>query len=126
MAESFSLLGVARCGFECALANPYGLRGDADAAAVERFQRDSEALAFFAQAIFRGYAAILQRNFRGAREAQSHFIFVAADAEAGKIRLDEKGGDAAAACGGIGFGEDDIEAGASAGGGPGFGAVQDV
>src|SRR5580704_10990615 len=126
MAERFSLLGVECGGFESALAYAYRLRGDTDAAPVERFQSDAEALAFFAQAIFGWHAAILQRNFRGARKAQAHFIFVAADTEAGKIWLDEKGADAAAACGGIGLREDDVETGDAAVGDPGFGSVQDV
>ncbi len=108
------------------MADADGLRGDADAAAIERFERDAQALAFFAQAIFRRHAAILQRNFRASERAQAHFIFVAADAEAGKIGFDEEGGDAAAACCGIGLGENDVEAGDAAVGDPGFGAVQDV
>src|SRR5271156_995154 len=126
MAEGFALLGVACCGFERALGYAYGLRGDADAASIERLECDSQALAFFAEAILYWHAAILQRDLRGAREAQTHFIFVAADAEAGKIWFDEERGDATAASGEIGFGEDDVEAGDSAVGGPGFRAVQDV
>ncbi len=126
LAESFSLLGVAHRGFQRALRQAQRLRCDADAAAVERFERDSQALAFFAQAIFCRDAAILQRNFGGAREVQSHFIFVAADAKAGKIWLDQKGGDAAAAGCGVGLREDDVDAGDSAVGDPGFCAVEDV
>ena len=107
LAEGFALLGVFRRGFERALRQAHRLRGDADSAAIERFEGDAQALPFFAEAIFDRHAAILQRNFGGTRKAQTHFVFVAADAESGKIGLHQKGGNAAV-------------------GDPGFGAVQQV
>ena len=70
--------------FERALRDSHGLRGDADAAAVEEFQRDLQPLAFFAQAIFLRDFAIGERDFRRARSAQSHLILVARHAKTGK------------------------------------------
>ena len=126
LAEGFALLGVFRRGFERALRQAHRLRGDADSAAIERFEGDAQALPFFAEAVFDRHAAILQRNFGGARKAQTHFVFVAADAESGKIGLHQKGGDAARAGVRVGLGKNQVDAGNAAVGDPGFGAVQQV
>ncbi len=96
---------------ERALSEADGLRGDADAAAVERAEGDFEALAFFAEAIFGGNFAIVQENFDRGRRALAHFVFVAADFEAFEGWFDEEGGDSLSACGRIGFGKDDVDAG---------------
>ena len=62
-AESVALLGVLDRFVERALRQADGLRGDSDAAAVERAERDLEPLPFFAQAIFGWHFAIVQNNF---------------------------------------------------------------
>ncbi len=50
----------------------------------EQFQRDLQALAFFAQAIpFRDFA-IGERDFRRARSAQTHLILVSRHSKTGK------------------------------------------
>ena len=69
-----------------------GLRGDADASAIEGGESDFEALAFFAEAIGGGDFAIVEDDFDGGRAALAHFVFVTADAEAGEGGFDEEGG----------------------------------
>ncbi len=76
--------GVGDRRFERALRDSHGLRGDADAAAVEKFERDFQALAFFAQAILFGDFAIGERDFRRARSAQTHLILVSRHSKTGK------------------------------------------
>ncbi len=44
----------------------------------------------------------------------------------GNVGLDEECGDSLSAGGGIGFGEDDVDAGGGTVGDPGFGAVEDI
>jgi hypothetical protein len=111
---------------EGALGEADGLRGDADASAIESGERDFEALAFFAEAIRGGDFAIIENNLDGGRGALAHFVFVAADGEAGESGLDEEGGNSLPGCGRIGFGEDDVEAGLGAVGDPGFGARKKI
>ena len=58
MAECLALLRVAQGGFERALRDSGGLRGDADAAAIEGGKRDFISFAFGADAIGGGHFAI--------------------------------------------------------------------
>ena len=58
MAEREALLGIGAGGFEGALGDAEGLRGDADAAAVERGERDFVAFAFVADAVGGGDFAV--------------------------------------------------------------------
>ncbi len=58
MAEGEALLGVSAGGFEGALGDAEGLRGDADAAAIERGESDFVAFAFVGDAIGGGNFAI--------------------------------------------------------------------
>ena len=51
---------------------------------------------------------------------------MAADFQAGGVGFEEEGGDSLPCGSGIGFGEDDVEAGVGAVGDPGFGAVEEV
>src|SRR5260370_17811970 len=62
LAESLALLGVMHRGFERSLREAKRLRGDADASAIERFERDSQTLAFFSQAVFSRPATTLQQK----------------------------------------------------------------
>ena len=92
-AEGAPLLGVTHRRIERALREAHGLGGDAHASAVQRFERDLQPLPFLAEAIFRGHLAIGENDFRRARRAQAHFIFVTAHAKAGEAGFDEKRGD---------------------------------
>ena len=112
--------------FEGALGQAYSLRGDADASAIESGESDFEALAFFTEAIGGGDYAIIQNNFDGGRGALAHFVFVAADGEAGKSGFDQEGGDSLPGEFRLRFGEDDVEAGVGTVGDPGFGARKKI
>ena len=74
LAEGAALLGVAHGRFQRSLREADRLRGDADAAAIERFERDLQALAFFAEAIFRRDAAILRETISAERESRSPIL----------------------------------------------------
>ena len=102
------------------------MRGNADAATVESAEGNLQALAFFAKAVFARDFAVVEKNFDSGGAALAHFVFMAADFEAGKARLDQKGGDAFAARFGIGLGKDDEEAGDAAVRDPGLCAVQAI
>jgi len=125
-AEGFAGLGVFDGFVEGTLGEADGLSGNADASSIEGGESDFQALAFFAETIFGGDDAVIENDFDGGRAALAHFVFVATDFEAGEGGFDEEGGDSLPGCGGIGFGEDDVEAGGGAVGDPGFGAVEDV
>jgi hypothetical protein len=111
---------------EGSLGEADGLRGDADAPAVESGEGDFEALAFFTEAIGGGDFAIVENDFDGGGAALAHFVFVAADLEAGEGGFDEEGGDSLPAEFRLGFGEDNVEAGVGAVGDPGFGAGEEI
>ena len=125
-AERFAGLGEFDGFVECALREADGLRGDADASAIESGESDFEALAFFAEAIGGGDFAIVENDFDGGRAALAHFVFVATDAEAGEGGFDEEGGNSLPAEFRLRFGEDDVEAGGAAVGDPGFGAGEEI
>lgn len=125
-AEGFAGAGVFDGFVESGLGETDSLRGDADAAVIESGERDSEALALFAKAIFGGDETIVEKNFDGGRRALAHFVFVAADFKAGGVGFDEESGNSLPSRGGIGFGEDDVDTGGGAVGDPGFGAVQNI
>src|SRR5882724_5499021 len=110
-AEGFALFRVLDRIVERALCESYGLRGNADAAAVERAESNFQSLAFFTEAIFGWHFAIVQQKFDGWRRALAHFVFMAADFETLEGRLDEERGDSLSASSRIGFCEDDIDAG---------------
>ncbi len=79
-----ALFGVRDGSFERSLRDADGLRRDAHAASVEKFQSDLQALAFFAQAILFRDFAIGERDFRRARSAQTHLILVPRHTKTGK------------------------------------------
>src|SRR5208337_2862044 len=111
---------------EGGLGEAYGLRGDADTSAIKSGESDLEALAFFAEAIDGGDFAIVEDDFHGGRAALAHFVFVAADGEAGEGGFDEEGGNSLPAEFRVRFGEDEIDAGVGAVGDPGFGARKKI
>jgi len=125
-AESAAGAGVFDGLIEGALGKADGERGDADTAVVESGESDLEALAFFPEAGGDGDDAIVENDFDGGGTALAHFVFVAADFEAGCVGLEEEGGDSLPGRSGIGFGKDDEEAGSGAIGDPGFGAGEFV
>ena len=124
--EGFAGAGIFDGFVQGALGKANRLRGDANAAAVEGGECDPEALAFFADAIFGGNHAIVEKNFDGGRGALAHFVFVAADFEAGGLGFDEEGANSLPGQFGLRFSEDDVEASVGAVGDPGFGAVEAV
>src|SRR5208283_5113802 len=111
---------------EGGLGQANGLRGDADASAIESGESDLQALAFFTEAIGGGDFAIVEDDFHGGRRTLAHFVFVTADGEAGEGGFDKESGDSLPCGGGIGFGEDEIDAGMGTVGDPGFGAGEEV
>ena len=125
-AEGFAGAGEFDGFVEGGLREADGLRSDADASPIESGEGDFEALAFFAEAIGGGDFAIVENDFDGGGGALAHFVFVAADVEAGEGGLDEEGGDSLPAEFWLRFGEDDVEAGVEAVGDPGFGAVEKI
>ena len=125
-AEGAALLRVARGRFHRTLCQANRLRGNADATAVERAERNLQALPFSAENVFGGHATILENNFSGARESKAHLVFVAADAKARRGGLDEKRRDSASTDGWIGLGEDNVDVRESAVRHPALRAVQDV
>ena len=81
VAERATLLRVPHGRFHGALRQAHRLRRDADAPAVERSERDPQALPFLAEAIFCGHAAIFEHNFRRTRKPQSHLCLRAGSRE---------------------------------------------
>ena len=102
------------------------LRGDADATFVEGLDGDLVALADFAEDVGGGDAAVVEEKFAGGRGADAELVFLLADRKAGRIALDEEGGDALVAGAGIDGGEDDEEAGFGGVGDPELAAVEEV
>ena len=102
------------------------LRADADAAFVQRLDRDLVALAGFAEHVLFGNTAIFENQFAGGRSADAELVFLLADGESGEVFLDEERRDALVARRGIDRGEENEEAGLLAVGDPQLAAVEDV
>src|SRR5262249_6241233 len=81
-AEGAALLGVLDGFFQRALREADSLRGNADASAIERAERDFESLTFFSEAIFCGDFAVVENDFDRGRRVLAHFFFVAPAPEA--------------------------------------------
>ena len=75
VAEGEALLGVFASSFESALGNASGLRGDADAAAVERGERYFVAFAFVADAVGCGDFAVGEDKFTAGGGTDAEFFF---------------------------------------------------
>ena len=126
VAERHALLGVFESGFERALRDAAGLRGDADAAAVERGERDFVAFTFAADAVGFGDFAIGEDEFAARGGVDAEFFFFLADLEAGRSFFDDQRGDAFFALRRIGVDVDDGCVSGAAVCDPGFCAVDDV
>ena len=81
MAEGLALLRVGQRRFERALRDPGGLRGDADAPAIERGERDLVAFAFLADAICDRHFAIGERKLGASGGVDAELLFFLADRE---------------------------------------------
>ena len=77
-----------------ALREPEALRADPGPRAVEDPHRDLEALALLAEQVLRRDAAVVEEELAGGRALDPHLRLDPADLEAGRVRLDEEGGDA--------------------------------
>src|SRR5580700_4545281 len=126
MAESQALLGIFLRGFKSALRDAGGLRGDADAAAVERRESHLVAFAVVADAIGVGDFAVGENQFAASCGADAEFFFFFADFESRRAFFYDQGGDAFFALFGMRVDVDDGGVGGAAVGDPGFGAVEDV
>ena len=103
-----------------------GLRGDADAAAIERGERDFVAFAFVADAIGGGNFAIGEGEFGAGGGVDAEFFFFLADGETRRALFDDERGDSLLAFFRMRVDVDDGGIGGAAVGDPGFGAVDDV
>ena len=83
MAECLPLLRVGQRLFQRALRDAGGLRGNADAPAIERRERDLVPFAFVPDAIAGGHFAIGEGKFRAGRGVDAEFFFFLAHLEAG-------------------------------------------
>ena len=86
------------------------LRANADAAFVQRLNRDLVALANFAQHVLLGHAAVFQDQLAGAGSANAQLVFFFADGEAGKVLLDDECGDAFVSSRGVDRGQQNKDA----------------
>src|SRR5580692_3476774 len=102
MAEGHALFRIFERGFECALRDAAGLGGDADAAAVERGERDFVTFAFAADAIGFGDFAIGEDEFAARGGVDAKFFFFFADLETWRAFFNDQRGDAFFAFGRIG------------------------
>ena len=93
MAEGLALLCVSERRFEGALGDARGLRGDADASAIESRERDLVAFAFVADAIRHRNFAIGEGKFGAGCGVNAQFFFFLADVEAGRAFFDDQRGD---------------------------------
>ena len=112
--------------FERALRDAARLRGDADAAAVERRKRDLVSFAFVADAIGHRHFAIGEDQFAARGGADAEFLFFLADLEARRALFHDQRGDSFFALWRIGVHVDDRGIGRAAVGDPRFGAIDDV
>src|SRR5579883_2992356 len=109
-AELTALPGVFRGMVEGSAGKTDHLCADGNTAFVQSFDCDFVAFADFAQDVRFGDFAIVEDEFAGGRGANAELVFMAADAEAGEISLDEECGDAAISGGGIDGGEENEDA----------------
>ena len=96
---------------ERALREADHLRADADAAFVQRLDRDLVALADLAEHVRARHAAVFEDQLAGAARADAELVFLLADREPGEPALDDERRDAAVAGGRIDRREDDEEVG---------------
>ena len=108
---------------ERALGEAEHLRADADAAFVQRFDRDFVALADLAEDLRLRHDAVLEDQLAGAAGADAELVFFLADRESRRAAIDDERGDAAVAGVGIDVREHDEHVGFVAVGDPQLAAV---
>src|SRR2546422_188336 len=94
MAEGHTLLRIFQRFLKRALGNPHGLRGNADAPAVERGERDLVAFALSADSVLDGHFAVGEGKLDAGRGVDAEFLLFFADFEARRAALDHQRGDA--------------------------------
>ena len=118
LAELLALLDVLDGVIERALREAEHLRADADAAFVERFDRDLVALADLAEDLRLRHDAVFEEQLARAAGADAELVFLLADRESRRAAIDDERGDAAVAGIGIDVGEHDEHVGFVAVGDP--------
>src|SRR6185503_15807360 len=93
-AELFSTLPVRGGTLERGAGDPDGLRGDADATAIEPRERELKALADLAEHRIRADTCLVENDRARVRCAQAHLALGFSDHEAGRVARDDEGGDA--------------------------------
>ena len=81
MAEGLALLRVGKRRFKGSLRDAGGLRGNADAPAIERGKRDFVSFAFGSDAICDGHFAVREGKFAASGGVDAKFFFFLADGE---------------------------------------------
>ena len=109
LAELAALARVADGVVGRALRDSDGLRGGAQARALERAQRDRQALADLADHVLLGHAHVVEDRLPGRRGADPELVLELADAEARPVGLDDERGQAPRLA--VGDGEGDVEVG---------------
>ena len=126
MAEGQAFPGILQRGFECALCDSGGLRGNADAAAIERRECYLVAFAFAAYSIRHWNLAIAEDEFAASGGADAEFLFFPADFKSRCAFFHDHGSDSFFAFCGFGVHVDDRGIGCAAIGDPRLGAVQNI
>ena len=106
-AELLSLGGVADGVLQGGSRQADAAGGDADPAGAEGGERDLQSLPLLAEPVGGRHAGVLEDELGAHGVADPHLPLVAADAEAGRIALDDEGGDPVAALRAVDGGEDD-------------------
>jgi len=102
------------------LSDAGGLRGNADAAAIESGKRDFVAFAFVADAVGSGNFAIGEDQFAAGRSVDAKLFFFLADFEAGRAFFHDESSDSSFAFGRIGVHVHDSRVSSAAIGGHAF------
>src|SRR5215472_4416067 len=126
LAERQALAGILQRGFERAPRNAGGLRGDADAPAIERRKRYLVAFAFVANAILERYGAIGKDQFTASGGMNAELFFFFANLESGCFFLHHDCGDAFFPFGRVGIHVHDRCVGLSATGDPSLRSVENI
>mmetsp|Transcript_5031 Transcript_5031/g.18550 ORF Transcript_5031/g.18550 Transcript_5031/m.18550 type:complete len:563 (+) Transcript_5031:3103-4791(+) len=94
LAEGDAVLAVAQRGLERGTRHAHGLRGDADAPALQARQRDLQALALVAQPVGGRHPAVLEQDLGGVAAVLAQLLFDPGDRVARRGRGHEEGADA--------------------------------
>src|SRR5215470_2260498 len=126
MAERLALLRVGKRRLECALGYAGGLRGNTDAAAIKRRERDLVALAFLPDPIPDGNFTIGERKLGAGCRMDAEFLLFLADSETRSSLLHDERRDALLAFLRLRVDVHDRGVGCSAVRDPRLGAIDDV